>query len=343
MAAPDVETVDSHPPRIGGIRGFFALAFRFFPFALPYWDKLLLRILYKQANAMIGVLGATATIRIVDDGILAGDARQYWIWTIIKIILTAHIFLHITIYANIFHYVNFRLNLKFKRLMFDHVQRMMLRFHQERPIGENMYRINNDTEAATDFGVNAVPELIERVVEIATYAGLLLALNPMVAGLLGVYLVSYFIYSHVIVGRMYLAQQYMKRAEQSVAALLQEIYSAFAASKTYSRERTERRRYYGRLGKVMRTRFRFFAWLGAWMEGGDLIREVLIVQVAHLAFCGWLVIGDKMTLGEFIAVMEMINLVSGPLIALIATIQRLRVAAVPAQRMLETLDYEPSI
>lgn len=343
MAAVDLTPIDDQPPRIGGLRGFLALAFRFFPFALPYWDKLLLRILYKQANALIGILGAAATIRIIDGGILAGDARTFFIWSAIKIVLTAHILVHITIYANIFHYVNFRLNLKFKRLMFDHVQRMMLRFHQKRPIGENMYRVNSDTEAATDFGANAVLEPVERVVEIATYAGLLVALNPTVAALLGAYLGAYFLYSHFIVGKMYLAQQHMRRAEQAVSALLQEIYSAFAASKSFSRERTERRRYLRRLARVMRTRFRFFGWLAAWMEGGDLIREVLIVQVAHLGFCGWLVITGKLTLGEFLAIMEMINLVSGPLIALIATIQRLRVAAVPAQRMLETLDFVPSV
>lgn len=344
MATPSPAAASAQDvPRIGGVSGFIRLALRFFPYALPYWDKLLLRILYKQANAMIGVLGATATIRIVDDGILAGDVRSFVIWSIIKIVLTAHILVHITIYANIFQYVLMRLNLFFKQMMFAHVQRMTLDFHQERPIGENMYRINNDAEAATDFGANAVPEFIERIVEILTFAGLLLAINAVVGSMLGVYMAAYFIFSHIVAGRMYLAQQYMRRAEQAVAALLQEVYTAFASSKAFARERTERRRYFRRLGRVMRTRMRFFAWLSTWMEGGDLIREVLIVQFAHLVVCGSLVIAGKMTLGEFIAIVEVINLVSGPLLALVMTVQRLRISAVPAQRMLETLDREPKV
>lgn len=330
-------------PRIGGIKGFWKLLLRFLPFALPYWDKLLLRILYKQATAMIGVLGATATIRMVDDGLLAGNTQAFMTWSMIKVVLTAHIFIHITIYANIFHFVLMRLNLAFKRHIFNHVQKMTLAFHQKRPIGENMYRINNDTEFATDFGANSMPELVERLVELLTYAGLLFALNPTILGLLLVYVGFYFIFSHVIVSQMYRAQQFMRRAEQRVAALLQEVYSAFGISKAFSRGRHDRRRYFHRLADLMRERLRFFGWLAAWMEGAELLREIVISQLSHILICGVLVIKGYMSLGEFIAVIEMINLVQGPLMAVVATIQRLRVAAVPAQRLLETLDMEPDV
>jgi ABC-type multidrug transport system fused ATPase/permease subunit len=330
-------------PTIGGVRGFVQLARRFVPYAIPYWDKLLLRILYKQANAMIGVLGAVATIRIVDGGIIAGDTETFIIWSIIKVILTAHILIHITIYANIFDYVLMRLNLNFKRLMFDHVQKMSLRFHQGRPIGENMYRINSDTEGATDFAVNVVPEMIERVVEVLTVVGLLLALSPTVMGLLTIYIIVYYIFSHIVVGQLYQAQHYMRRADQAVSALLQEVYTAFGISKAMARGQHDRRRYFRRLGKVMRRRLQFFGFLAVWMEGGELIRDVLVTQLCHILVCGILVITGYMTLGEFLAVIEMINLVASPLMVFIATLQRLRVSTVPAQRMLETLDYDPTV
>jgi len=330
-------------PTIGGLRGFWRLLRRFVPYALVYWDKLLLRVIYRQAYAIIGVLGAMVTIRVVDDGLLARDAGKFFMWSALKVALSAHILVFITIYANVCHYVLLRLNITFKRLLFDHVQRMPLAFHQMRPVGENMFRINSDSEAATMFAASAVPEVLERIVELVTCVSLILALNRIVVGLLAVYITLYFLVSHVLVTMLYRAQQHMRRCGQRVSAILQESYSAFGISKALARERHERRRYFNRLTGLMRATLSFFAYLALWMEGAQLMQEALVTQISHVLICGYLVITGRMTTGEFIAVSEMIALVQGPLMGMIATLQRLRVDAVPAQRMLETLDIEPAV
>ncbi|HOJ33194.1 MAG TPA: ABC transporter ATP-binding protein [Candidatus Hydrogenedentes bacterium] len=334
------ETLESH---YSGVIGFARLLMRFLPYALSYWDKMLLRVLYRLAHTVVSILSALITVRIVDDGILEKDLYHFVLWSGAKFVLTTHILVFIIIYANICHYILLRLNIVFKRLLFDHVQRMHLAFHQSRPIGENMYRINNDTEVATGFVANAVPEVLESVAEMLVTVSVVLAVSPTVVGLVWFYILVYFFYSHVVVGWIYKAQQYTRKAEQRVAAILQECFTAFFLTKSLALERLVRYRYFNRLKEVMRARLAFFSLLSAWREGGEFLQSFFVGAITHTIVCGYFVIIGKMTTGQFMAMFEMIALIQNPLFALMSTIQRLRVDAVPAQRMLETLDIVPSI
>lgn len=334
------QTLEKH---YSGVSGFVRLLMRFLPHALPYWDKMVLRVLYRLAHAVVSILSALITVRIVDDGILEKDLYRFFLWSGAKFILTTHILVFIIIYANICHYILLRLNIAFKRLLFDHVQRMHLAFHQSRPIGENMYRINNDTEVATGFVANAVPEVLESVAEMLVTVSVVLAVSPTVVGLVWFYILVYFFYSHVVVSWIYRAQQYTRQTEQRVAAVLQECFTAFFLTKSLALERLARYRYFNRLKEVMRARLAFFSLLSAWREGGEFLQSFFVGAITHTIVCGYFVIIGKMTTGQFMAMFEMIALIQNPLFALMSTIQRLRVDAVPAQRMLETLDIVPSI
>ncbi len=325
------------------VRRFFALLKHYFPYTLPFWDKMLMRVVYRLAHAVISVLSALVTIKIVDEGIMSRDLYRFMFWSGLKFLLTAHILVFITIYANVCHYVLLRLNLIFKRLLFGHVQKMHLAFHHARPIGENMYRINNDTEVATGFVANAVPEVAESLGEILISASIILAVNPIVVGLIWLYIAIYFLYSHVVVGWIYKAQQMTRQAEQRVATVLQECFSAFILTKSMGLERVSRHRYMGRLKDVMRARLAFFSLSSLWREGSETLRDFWVGALTHTIVCGYFVITGRMTTGQFMGMFEMIALIQNPLFALMSTIQRLRVDAVPAERMLETLVIDPAI
>ncbi len=330
-------------PSLGGLGGFLRLVARFTRFALPYWDKLLLRVVYRFANSIILVLGVLATSRMVDDGLLARDLKLFLFWAVLKAAISAHILVFITVQANVSNFVMLRLNLRFKRMMFNHVQRMAMAFHQKRPVGENMYRVNRDTEMATDLSTNAVPETLEWTIELLTMLTLALVMNPAVVACIAAYLVVLFAFSHLAVGQIYKAQHLWFRAEQRVSAILQESFGAFSISKTFARERHDRRRYFGRLKDVIRGRLRNWAFISIWMEGRELLQAVLVTGVTHTLLCGWFVVQGRMTIGVFVATAEMMGLLISPVVVLIATIQRMRVSAVPAQRMLETLDWDPPV
>lgn len=327
---------------IGGVVGFWRLARRFVPYVFPYWDKLVLRVLCIQGTSVAAVLGTVAAAHLIDDGFLAHNVPAFWFWAIAGVGFTLLGMLFITLFVPISQYLVMRVDLRLKRAMFRHVLRMSLAFHQIRPIGENMFRINADTSAATELAAGTLPNLCERVLAIVTTSGVLLAVNPFMAGILALFLLCYFGFSQWAIGHAYRLQKVVRIRQQETAAVLQEDFTAFPVSKAMSRERHNQARYTQRLGRLLRANVAYLAAYIGWERGAQSIWLVCL-QLGYMLSCGLLVLAGTMTVGEYLALPALIFQVVGPLMAMVQCIQSLRLATVPAQRMLETLDMPPSV
>jgi ABC-type multidrug transport system fused ATPase/permease subunit len=239
-------------------------------------------------------------------------------------------------------YVMMRLDLTLKKTVFHHVQKMALRFHQIRPIGENMYRINNDTAWSAPFVGNSLSELAERVLTIITIVGLVLALNPFVLMLIVVYVIAYLLYSQLVVGIVSRFWGLVRQRQQNVLALLQEILTVFPISKALSRQRHEIRRYFHRMANLARFTISYYVADNLWSQGG-LFLQYAWMQIAYFGICGYLVVKGDLSLGEFIALQALIASVIWPLQNLIWSLQNIRIGVVPVLRLFQMLDMEPDI
>jgi len=331
--------------RLGGIRGYFNLFRRIMPYVLPLWDKLLLRVVLTQAMVFMAVFGVIAVQRAVDDGLREHDASAFFLWAGLGASLGVLHLVFMWMYANMVMYVIMRVDLKLKRRIFEHVMRMAMRFHQSRPIGESMYRINSDTTASSDMVGNSLPEIIERFFAIATTVTLVLALRPFVFLLIMILFFLYLVYSQFAVTYMYRFQALLRRNQQNVMAILQEILNAFLISKALSRQRHDIRRYFGRLADQARAAVAYFVIEIFWFQGMYPAGLLYLwwLAIAYYGICGYLVIKGYLTVGEWISLLALIVVVYVPLQTLIWSVQRLRVSAVAVQRVLQTLDLEPEI
>lgn len=327
---------------IGGLVGFIRLARRFVPYVLPHWDKLVLRVLCIQGTSVAAVLGTVAAARLIDDGFLAANERAFWFWAVASVGISLLGMLFTFLFVPISQYLVMRVDLRLKKTMFRHVLRMSLAFHQMRPVGENMFRINADTSAATELAANTLPNIIERVLAIATTCSVLLAVNPFMAGILGIFLVCYYSFSQWAIGHAYRLQKTVRVRQQEASAILQEDFTAFPISKAMARERHDRIRYVGRLARLLRANLAYLAAYIGWERGAQSIWLVCL-QLGYMMSCGLLVLSGHMSVGEYLALPALIFQVVGPLMAMVQCIQSLRLATVPAQRMLETLDLTPSV
>jgi len=326
---------------LGGIRGYLGLFRKIAPFALPYWDKLLLRVVITQANAFISVFGVIAIQRAIDDGIGLGDARAFFGWAGTGAALGLLALVHMWIYGTMVMYVAMRVELRLKQAVFRRLTQMGMAFHQSRPVGENLFRVNRDTLLSADLVGNSIPEIAERLFAIATTVSLVLALRPFILLLILAYLVLYLGYSLIVVGMMYRFQHVFLRSVQRVTAVLQEILDFFPIGKAFSRERSDLRRYFTALARQARAAISFFVSEMFWQHGGTSISSVWFI-VSYNCICGYLTMQGMLTIGEWIATQALILAVNTPIYQLIWSIQRLRVSAVPVQRVFETLDLRPA-
>ena len=325
------------PARLGGLRGYLRLFVRAAPFALPFWDKLLLRIGITQANAFIAVFGVIAIQRAVDDGLRSGSARTFYTWSGASAALGLLTLVLMWIYGTMVMYVGMRVEVAMKRVVFDRMLRLGMQYHQAHPVGETLFRINKDTALASDLVGNSIPEISERFLAILTTVALAAALRPFVLLLILAYLAAYLLYSLFVVGLMYRFQRVFLVSVQNVTAVLQEILNIFPLTKAFTRERAELRRYTAALARQARAAISFFSSEMLWQHGGAAISAVWFV-VSFNGICGYLTIRGVLTIGEWISTQALIVAVNVPIYQLIWSIQRLRVSAVPVQRVFQTLD-----
>ena len=328
-----------------GVRGlidFFRLYARFARLALPYWDKIVLMILVAQCTGMMWVLSAMATAKSVDEGLRASDQGAFVRWVLFWFAVQVTLYLLYNLSTIFSAYIKMRVDFLLKMRIFDHFQRLSLRFQQTRPIGENMFRINNDSSVAAGVSAAAIPDIMTRFVNIATTSTMLIALDARIALFVVAYMACYWVYAHVVTTYSTRFQAEVRERGQATQAMLQENLSAYIISKSMSRERHEARRYYGRVANLARSSFKYGATYGLCMEGlrwmGDWVNLLLVTL-----FCGVLVIQGDLSIGEYVAVGSILYFVIGPLQILVWTLIWFRVSAVTLRRMLETLDVAPEI
>ena len=324
------------------IRAFLKVLRRFVPFLLPVWDKVLLRVTIGLCRSFLTVAMIMMTAKIIDDGMIAKDLDMFWYWVTIYLgIVTVWLFTYI-IWLIILHYVNLKMEIKLRTLIHNHVQRLSLRFHQSRPIGEHMWRIQGDTKDALDFVCNFAPGLLEQFWIILSASGLIMLVNPLTGLCIGVFAIIQFFYLHF--GATYLRRISLVnyKAIQKVSAVLQENLSAFPTSKALSREQHEKISYRRALTHRLRTSIKYSIFNVGWGTGNSLL-GTWTTYVAHMMVCGILVIRGDMTIGEYVTMGQAIIWLTGPIQWLLWHLEYARLTAVPAERMLDTLEIEPEI
>ena len=325
-----------------GFQAFLHVLYRFIPFLVPVWDKLLLRIIIGLCRSFLTVAMIMITAKIIDDGLLAKNPEMFWYWVKINLgIITVWLFTYI-IWLIMVHYVKLKMEIKLKTIIHNHVQSLSIRFHQSRPVGEHMWRIQGDTKDALTLVCDFAPGIIELFWSVLSATGLIMLVNPITGLCIAVFTIIQFFYLHF--GASYLRRLSLKnyKAMQNLTAVLQENLSAFPTSKALSRENHEKIRYYKALIKRLRTAIRYSIFNIGWGTGNSFIVS-WNQYISYMLVCGILVIRGDMTLGEYVTMGQAIGWLTGPIQWLMWHIEYARITAVPAERMLDTLEIRPEI
>jgi len=139
------------------------------------------------------------------------------------------------------------------------------------------------------------------------------------------------------------------RIQQSFATL-QENLAGYPVDKIFSTERRNLRTYYRILSDATRYAIRYmnfsaiFAHLVIGVIGtpGGFLR-LMFMHVAGVVGFGYLVMSDRLSTGDYLFMSGTLLMLIAPFEEMIGAIANLRIWAVPAERMLETLEVAPEI
>ncbi len=342
-----LEVNETVPVRRKGFSAFFHVVAYFLPSLYPVWDKILLKFLIGNCMTFLGVSGAMVAGKVVDEGLAPLDMDRFMFWIglggLISLIVASLGLCNTIIGA----YINAVLEARFRFSVFDHLQKHSLRFFQSRPVGEHMYRTNDDTMMTVQFVGVAFLQLLERLQTVTIALGVIFTVNVSVGLIVLVYMVFYAPVSHIaasFVRNMHFTSRW--RIQRSFATL-QENLAGYPVDKMFATERRNLRTYYAILSDATRYAIRYMNFssiLNHFISGigGNLLRSVFL-HVSGVMFFGYLVMSDRLSTGEYIFMGGVLVTLIGPFEELIASVAGMRIWAVPAERMLETLEVKPEI
>jgi len=339
----------------------FSLLLRLMRFALPVWDKVLLRIIATQVIACAGIVPPLLAVRMVDEAFANKDLNLFLELTAIGMgALAISRFMALIgaarhgegglfgrqeeygLPANIMgHYTMARIALNLKTRFYRHLQAQSVRFFETRPVGEHMFRCTRDIDDAAFLASEVVPGVSYSIQRIFM---LLLVLESFGTWLLipiSIYLALFFLLKHHFASYIRKWDREFRTQFQRLDAVLREVLTTCKLVIGYNRQKTVKRWYVGQSNTYGKAMFRrdFVLFYDQFVNGMTLFFFVLIMQFGT----GALVLRQTMTMGEFVAISALVTQFTIPFQDAIALVQRIRQRLVPAERMLETLGIEPEI
>jgi ABC-type multidrug transport system fused ATPase/permease subunit len=233
-----------------------------------------------------------------------------------------------------------RILLALKSALFQHLQRLSFTFHDNRRLGDSIYRVNNDAYCVEDF----VASVLHLLTASCTLLGMLwiaftidwqlALLAAAVAPLL--YATAQF-YFRRFSPRIHRVQQ----MEAESTSIVQETLSNLRVVKAFAREEHEHRRFLQQGHSTMAARINLTVQQSLFSATVVLITAAGTALVLGLG--AFHVLRGGLTVGELLVLLAYLASIYGPLEAVSGTLTSIQTDFVKAQRVFEVLDTDPDV
>ena len=326
-----------HPPQL---RTFF----HFLRWMLPVWDKGVLALLGTIIVSTLSLVGPWLSKFLVDDAF----PNQDWgllhriFFALIALALINRVVATMGYLLNV--YIDVRVSLAMKTRFYHHLQRLSMTFHENRPIGEHMYRANADIDAVMGMVTDILPAGIRAVYDFILILAFTAWLDWRVTVVILLYAFPYALIAQKISTVVRRLDRRTRERWQARDAGLQEGVAGVAVVQAFGRRRHEVGRYTHLTIEGYKAAMRLFyvRLLEGQVTGGGGVLPWLKSQLVRVYFFHKVIVGD-LSYGSVFPIFSYMDRLTNPVQQLINYFQQVRVAMVPAERILETLDVQPAV
>ncbi len=238
-------------------------------------------------------------------------------------------------------YLNKMINFDLRNKFYEKLQSLSLDFFDKRETGSHMYRATSDIDNVVGMITSTIPTLISTTLEFIMLLGITLYLNwRLTVMALSIVPLLYFT-TYFSSRRLRNLNQLNQKQLSDINSILHQGISGIRIVKAFGRERYEVRRYFHKLHENLSLQFRTWRVSNFY---GTLGGVIATIGTSWLVWFGWYnVLIGNMTLGSLMAVTVYIFRLYGPLQSYSSLYQSIMVTLVSAERILETMDAEPTI
>jgi ATP-binding cassette subfamily B protein len=233
-----------------------------------------------------------------------------------------------------------RILLALKSSLFYHLQRLSLTFHDNRRLGDSIYRVNNDAYCVEDFVASTV-HLLTATCTLVGMLWVVFKIDWQLALLSGA--VAPFLYWSVdfyfkrFNPRIHRVQQ----MEAESTSIVQETLSNLRVVKAFAREDYEHDRFVDQGRSTVNARVRLTVQQSLFSVTVGLITAAGTALVLGLG--AFHVMQGSLTVGELLVVLAYLASIYGPLEAISGTLTSIQTDLVKAERVFEVLDTDADV
>jgi ATP-binding cassette subfamily B protein len=330
--------LDQHKPKIS--RG---LILRVLAYAKPYWGQLLTMLLMILVTTGIGLL-TPLIFRDMIDNVLSADGEFYGSTSRLDLLALGLVL--IPVVSGLIRVFQRKVNAAvgegviydLRVSLYEHLQRMSLRFFTNTKTGELMSRMNNDVVGAQNAISNTIVEILTNIVTVIATLGVLLWLEWRLT-LLGVLVFPIFTLIAIRLGKRLreIARTQMQHNAQMNAMMNETLnISGALLVKLFGRQKGEVARFDDRASKVRD------AGITRAVMGSQFFVLVSLVSVIGTALVYWVgghyVLDGTFTVGTIVAFGTYLGQLYGPLSALTTAPVDFATSMVSFERVFEILD-----
>ncbi|MFC1804986.1 ABC transporter ATP-binding protein [Candidatus Omnitrophota bacterium] len=136
------------------------LILRFLRYVFPFRKKWLAIIILSNATALLALLNPYITKLVIDQGFMDRNLRRF----VLLAMIAAGIFLInqlLTVSKQLLEqYIKRRVNFDLQRKLYKHTQKLSYNWFVEQSTGEQLYKIEHDLSAITNFITNTLPQAL---------------------------------------------------------------------------------------------------------------------------------------------------------------------------------------
>jgi ATP-binding cassette subfamily B protein/subfamily B ATP-binding cassette protein MsbA len=317
------------------------LAKRLLGYMAPYRQQLTLAVILMIITSILSVAGPWIIGRAIDDGIRTGELRTVRAWAIIFLLTAAGEWIFNRGRIRIMAFVGTRVVADMRSLLFRHLHRQSLNFHNNYSVGRLMSRLISDVGVLQDFVTWSITGLARSFFILIGIIVMMLFMNWQLALITFSVLPLMILLTNFWRKRVRAAYRASRQRLSLINGYLNESISGIRVTKSFTRE-TENFRHFQDLNASFFDANVDAARLAAiFFPGVDLVGALATALVVGVG--GWLVLDDALTAGMLIAFVLYVERFFDPIRELAQRFNTFQATMAASERIFNLLDTEPDL
>jgi ATP-binding cassette, subfamily B, bacterial len=225
--------------------------------------------------------------------------------------------------------------------LFAHMERLSLRFHARRPVGDSMRRVTTDSACVSAIVTGTFLPVATAIITLVTMFGVMWKLDRELLlislGIVPFMAIVSRAYARPLMRRSYLQQE----VEGELYSVIERTLSAIPVVKAFGREEAADLQLRGTNGAILQATL---ASTGVQLQFKILLGLATALGTAAVLWVGAQhVLAGQLTLGSLLVFLAYLGSLYGPIHSLVYTSSTIQGASGSARRVLQILDTEPEI